>query len=217
MVAINFTPGAVQARYGSDGGGLPAGKHKVIIENTEMVPTKDNAQTGNAYLKLRLKCIEGLAVNGVQEDRLNLHNSSQQTVAIAQGQLAAYGVVCGKPNFTDTVELHNIPFYVETRQQRNNPEYTEVAHLYDANGNEPGKGGAPAQAATQAPQGFSAPGMQAPQQGWAPPAAAAPVPQQQFAPQPDPAAGQWGQPQAQPAAAPWSPGGQPNAPAWGQR
>jgi hypothetical protein len=214
MVAINFTPAAVQARYGSDGGGLPAGKHKVIIENTEMVPTKDSAQTGNAYLKLRLKCIEGLAVNGIQEDRLNLHNSSQQTVAIAQGQLAAYGLVCGKPNFQDTVELHNIPFYVETRQQRNNPEYTEVARLFDMQGNEPGKGQQP-QAAQQPPQGFG-PGPTPPQQQWAPPAAAAPAPQQQFAPQPEPQQ-QWGQPQAQPAAAPWSPGASGAAPSWGQR
>jgi hypothetical protein len=217
MVALNIDIGSAQPRYGSDGGGLPPGKHKVIVESTEMVPVKDNS--GNAYLQIKMKCVDGLAQGGYQIDRLNVHNTNQQTVAIAQGQLAAYFWVVGKPWRGETADLNGVPFYIEVRNQRNNADFTEVAKLYNLAGEEPGKGQQPQVAAQQQPQGFG-PGPSAPQQQWAPPAAAAPASVQQFAPQPDPGAGQWQQPQqAAPAqAAPWSPqGGQPNAPSWGQR
>jgi hypothetical protein len=212
MVALNFDLNNATPRYGSDGGGLPPGKHKVIVENTEMVPVKDNS--GNAYLQIKMKCVDGLAQGGYQIDRLNVHNTNQQTVAIAQGQLAAYFWVVGKPWRGETADLNGVPFYIEVRNQRNNADFTEVAKLYNLAGEEPGKGAQP-QAAQQPPQGFG-PGPTPPQQQWAPPAAAAPAPQQQFAPQPEPQQ-QWGQPQAQPAAAPWSPGASGQAPSWGPR
>jgi hypothetical protein len=217
MVALNLDLNGAMPRYGSDGGGLPPGKHKVVIEDTQIVPVKDNS--GNQYLQIKMKCIDGLAQGGYQIDRLNVHNSNPQTVAIANGQVAAYCWVTGKQWRGETFDLHNVPFYIEVRNQRNNADFTEVAKLYNLAGEEPGKGAQPQAAAQQQPQGFGAPGMQAPQQAWAPPAAAAPAPAQQFAPQPDPGAGQWQQPQqaAPTQAAPWSPGGQPNAPSWGPR
>lgn len=213
---FSFNAAQFQPNYGNTGeGGLPAGKHKVILEKAEVVPSRNNPQ--NQYIKFTLKCIEGLAQGGTQIDRLNVYNSDQTAVKIANEQLAAYCAVMGKAGIqNDISELYNVPFYVEIGPQRDNPQYTEVKTYYDLSGKQPGAGQTQ-QAATQPPQGFAQ--ANAPQQQWAPPAAAAPAPVQQFAPQPDPAAGQWGQaqPQAQPAAAPWSPGGQPNAPAWGQR
>lgn len=215
MTGFSFNAAQFQPRYGSDSAGLPAGRHKVVIENGVMTPVKD--KPSNSYLALYLKCIEGLAVGGTQVDRLNVHNSDATTVRIANEQLSAYCAAVNRPGFGDVAELYNIPFYIETMPQIDNPRFSNVIKLFDINGNEIGKGTAPAQigqsqAQPQPPQGFS-PGPTPPQQQWAPPATA---PAQQFAPQPEPAQ-QWAQPQAQPAAAPWSPGGQPNAPSWGPR
>src|ERR1700743_3059059 len=172
MVQFAYNGTGFEARYGSEGGGLPAGRHKVIIEKSEMVPTKDHHVTKKEYLKFTLKCIEGLANGGTQEDRLNIHNSSPQAVAIANSQLAAYCLVTiQRVVFNATEELHNIPFYIEVRQQRNNPEYTESAKLYDINGNEPGKGVSPQVQAQPVvpPQGFGPTGGMPPQQQWQPP------------------------------------------------
>jgi hypothetical protein len=211
MVALNIDIGSAQPRYGSDGGGLPPGKHKVVIEDTQIVPVKDNS--GNQYLQIKMKCIDGLAQGGYQIDRLNVHNSNPQTVAIANGQVAAYCWVTGKQWRGETFDLHNVPFYIEVRNQRNNADFTEVAKLYNLAGEEPGKGQQPqvAQAPQAPPQGFG-PGPSAPQQQWTAPAAA---PAQQFAPQPEPQQ-QWGQ-QAQAQPAPWSPQGGGTAPSWGAR
>lgn len=211
MVQLNLDLNNAAPRYGSDGGGLPPGKHKVIVEHSEMVPVKDNS--GNQYLQIKMKCVDGLAQGGYQVDRLNVHNSNQQTVKIAGDQLAAYCWVVGKPWRGETFDLHNVPFYIEVRNQRNNADFTEVAKLYNLAGEEPGKGAQP-QAAAQPPQGFS-PGPSA--QAWSQPGPQPTAAPQQFVPQPEPQQ-QWGQqPQAQPTAAPWSPGGQPNAPSWGAR
>src|ERR1700741_4307826 len=108
---MNFNASQYQARYGSEGGGLPAGKHKVVLDKAEMAPNSDNS--GNQHLRFYLKCIEGLAQGQTQIDRLNIHHSNPQTVAIAQGQIAAYCWVMGKQGFGDTSELYNLPFYVE--------------------------------------------------------------------------------------------------------
>ena len=207
MVQLSFNAQQFQPRYGSDGGGLPVGRHKVIIDKTEMMPVKDNPNNG--YLAITLKSIEGAAAGQTQTDRLNLYNVNPQTVAIANDQLAAYCFVVGKPSFNDTSELHNIAFFVDIAQQRNNPEYTEVKKLYTLNGDEPGKGAAPAAAAPATsgpPAGFAA-------TGGAPWAAAAADAQPAA---PAATAGAWGAP-ATTEPAPWSPGTGGSAPGWGPR
>lgn len=214
MVHMPFNATAFQPRYGSDGGGLPVGRHKVIIDKTEMMPTKDNPNNG--YLAITLKSIEGASAGQSQIDRLNLYNVNPQTVAIANDQLAAYCVVTGKLNFNDTSELHNIPFFVDIAQQRSNPDYTEVKKLYDINGNEPGKGAQAAPAAAPSngpPAGFAASGG-AP---WAAPTATQEPPAPAAAGRSQPSvetAAPW-----QPAAAPWQPAaaGGGAAPGWGPR
>ncbi len=232
MVQLAFNATQFEPKYGSGGGGLSIGKHKVIIENTEAKPTKDT--TGN-YLAIILKSIEGGSAGQTQIDRLNLFNVNPMTVEIANKQLAAYCAVTGKPGINDTTELHNIPFIVEIVAQKTNPDYTEVKQIYDINGNLPGQGSAPPAAApAQAPlQSFGAPPAANPalqtapaQQGWAPaapvagqapwgqPAAAGPAPvasngfsQSQLAGQaaaPASASGGWGQPAGNGAAPGWS-------------
>lgn len=185
-------------------GGLPIGKHPVIVESSEVKPNKDN--TGG-YLQLNLKIIDGPQTGTVGAYRLNLYHSNQQTVEIAHKQLSAICHVTGQFRIQDSAQLHNIPFLVEVGPQKNDAQYTEVKKVFDINGNEPGKAGqgqAPAQPMQQ-PQNNPVGGF----------GSTAPNPQQGFAQQPAQAPAAWGQQQQQqpPAAAPQQPQG---APAWGQ-
>lgn len=185
-------------------GALPIGKHPVVIESSEV---KANKANDGGYLQLNLRIIDGPQTGVTGAYRLNLYHSNQQTVEIANRQLSAVCHVIGVFQVSDSSQLHGIPFIVEVGPQKNDPQYTEVKKVFDANGNEPGKQGQgaaaqPAQqaAAQPAAQGGAAWGGQPAQQ---------------------PAAnGGWGQqPAAQPAAGGWQQGGAPagGAAPWGQR
>lgn len=217
-------------------GGLPVGKHPVIIESSEV---KANSKNDGGYLQLNLKIIDGPSAGSVGAYRLNLYHQNQQTVEIAHRQLSAVCHVVGVFNVQDTQQLHNIPFIVEVDFQKGDEArqkgYTEVKRVFDINGNEPGKAGQGQQQAQpqgfgqqqpaqqpQQPQGGAAWGQQ-PQQPAAQPqqpgngpawgGQPAQQPQQPAAPAGN-GAPAWGQPQ-QPAQQPQQPAG--NAPAWGQQ
>ena len=194
-------------------GGLPIGKHPVIVDSSEVKPNKEN---NGGYLQLNLKIIDGPQQGTVGAYRLNLYHSNQQTVEIAHRQLSAVCHVTGQFMLQDSAQLHNIPFIVEVGPQKNDAQYTEVKKVFDINGNEPGKAGqgqAPQQPAQQPQTGF-APQQQAPaQQPAATPAWGAPQGQQQALAQAGAPA--WGRaPQQQPAATPQQAQG---APAWGNQ
>lgn len=157
MVAYSFNAHQYEPKYGGSGG-LPAGKYKVILSDTKQVPTRSG---DGGYLAMELKVVEGPQQGGTHTDRLNLHNQNPETVRIANNQLSAYCHVIGKFQFNDTSELHNIPFMVEIGPQKNDPTYTEVKKLFDANGNEPGKSGSGPQAQMGGgqPQGGPPPGF----------------------------------------------------------
>ncbi len=181
-------------------GGLPVGKHPVIVESSEV---KANAKNDGGYLQLNLKIIDGPAAGTTGAYRLNLYHSSQQTVEIAHRQLSAVCHVVGVFNVQDSAQLHNIPFMVEVGLQKGEEAaqkgYTEVKRVFDVHGNEPGKAGqgqAPAQP-QHAPQGQPA--------AWGAPQGQQPAPQQ-----PQGNAPAWGQPPAQ------QPAPAQGAPAWGQ-
>lgn len=165
------------------GGGMPVGKHPVVIVESEVKPTKDN--TGG-LLELTLQIIDGPAKGQKGAYRLNLYNQSQQAVEIAHRQLSTICHAIGVFQVQDSQQLHNIPFIVDVTLQKD-PEaakkgYTEVSRIYDRNGNEPGKPaqGGPAQPA----QGGNTWGGGQPGQG---------QPAQQQAPQGGNPG--WGQPQ----------------------
>lgn len=165
-------------------GALPIGKHPVIIDSSEVKANKNN---DGGYLQLNLRITDGPQAGSSGAYRLNLYHSNQQTVEIAHRQLSAICHVTGVFQVTDSSQLHNIPFIVEVGPQKNDPQYTEVKKVFDANGNEPGRAGA-GQAAAQPQQ------QQQPAQGG--------FGQQQPAQQQQPAnnGGAWGQqPQQQPA------------------
>lgn len=218
-------------------GGLPIGKHPVVVDSSEVKPNKEN---NGGYLQLNLKIIDGPQTGTVGAYRLNLYHSNQQTVEIAHRQLSAVCHVTGVFMLQDSAQLHNIPFIAEVGPQKNDAQYTEVKKVFDINGNEPGKAGqgqAPAQPAAAAPQGFGQQQQQPqqPAQGFGQPPAQQPPAQaawgapagQQQAPQaaPQDNAPAWGQqpaqqpPAQQPAAAGWQQGAAPAGanPPWGQR
>lgn len=130
-------------------GGLPVGRHMVIIASSEIKP--NNAGTGG-YLQLDLKVTEGESAGATGVARLNLYAQSQKACEIAHGQMSALCHCVGVFNVPDSSVLHDIPFMVEvgpqalTEQQQEQKAqgvavtpYTEVKKFLDRNGNEPGK------------------------------------------------------------------------------
>lgn len=171
----------------------PAGKFPAYISDTSIAPTKD----GNGGLFKVTFCTP----SGKIDRRYNLWNQSPQAVEIARKELSALCHATGifQLNFNnDAAVLRNGRCMIEVDHQKDKEgkptQYMEVKHVYDANGNEPGKGSAPAPQPQQAQQ----PLQQQPNGGWGQGSAGA----AQAAPAPAPA------PAA--AAPPWS--GAPNSP-----
>jgi hypothetical protein len=119
-------------------GGLPLGRHPVVIDSSEV---KANSNNDGGYLQLNLKVIDGPATGTIGAYRLNLYHNNPQTVQIAHQQLSAVSHVIGVFQFADSQALHGKPFIIEVQPQKNNAQYTEVKKVFDMNGNEPGKQG----------------------------------------------------------------------------
>lgn len=121
---------------------LPVGRHKVVIESSDVKPTKDGS---NGRVQFNLVIIEGESQGVTGAYNLNLYHSNPQTVQIAERQLSALCHVTGVMNLADTAQLHNIPFYIEvvkqTKGEGAEKGYTEIKKVFDANGNEPKAGG----------------------------------------------------------------------------
>ena len=117
-------------------GGLPIGRHPVVVDSSEV---KANKANDGGYLQLNLKVIDGPQAGTIGAYRLNLYHSNPQTVDIANRQLSAISHVTGVFMIQDSAQLHNIPFIVEVGPQKNDAQYTEVKKVFDINGNEPGK------------------------------------------------------------------------------
>jgi hypothetical protein len=223
-------------------GQLPIGKHPVAIVDSIVKATQKN---DGGYLELELRIMDGPMTGTTGAYRLNLYNQSAKAVEIANQQLSAICHVTGQFMIQDSAQLHNIPFIVEVGPQKDNPQYTEVKKVFDANGNEPGKNKAatPApvqqQAAPVQPYNAGSYASSSDQASMSSPVTmthqATPAPQQPawgnqnaVAPQGQPAAPAWGQQPAQQAPVQQAPQwGQPQqqpqaapvqqAPAWGQQ
>ena len=204
MAAFEFDATQVDPSQGSKQ--FPIGRHKVVIIGDETKATQNDPNSG--MLVLHMECVEG-EVRGSRGDyNLNLyHATSEDARRIAFQQLSAICHVLGIYKITDTTQLHNKQFYIDVRQQKGSDKYTEIAAVYDSNGNPPTKGGQPQSQPTQ---------QQAPQPSATGPQSVAPAPGS-FAPSAAP------QPQhASTAAPPWNPpiGGQTTAapaPPWANK
>jgi hypothetical protein len=112
MAQINFKASDIQLSERPSGayGPLPAGEYEMIITRSATKPTK--ARTGH-FLELEMQVVSGSASGRRHWERLNLDNPSQQTVKIAQEQLARLCVALGLDEVEDSDELHDIPFVAE--------------------------------------------------------------------------------------------------------
>lgn len=145
----NFDASQVQPQY-SIGSNHPVGLFDAMISNTSLKPVKDKPQNG-------MFVIEYTTPAGKIEDRFNLWNDNPQAVDISQKQLSAvchatgiFRIASFKQN--QGAELRNARLKIEVGYQKGqeptstNPTggYTEVKKVFDAQGNEPGKGPSPA-------------------------------------------------------------------------
>lgn len=85
---------------------VPPGDYVVQIESSDI---KDAKTPGNRFIELELVIIEGPEAGRKLTDRLNLWNSNQKAVDIAQRSMNALCVAVGKLAIGDTNELHGIP------------------------------------------------------------------------------------------------------------
>ena len=199
MVALNFNSQMHSPEYGTIPQ-LPPGKgYRGMIVKTEGVANK-NGQ--GSHLALTLQVVDGPLTGKQQIDRLNLFNSSEKTVEIANKQLSAYCHVTGVFMIQDTDQLCGKPFTFDVEEQADNPQYTHVVAIYDAQGNKPGQSGSTQQSAPQAPPPQAAPPAPAADPVWSPPAASGSTQQSPPAANPAPPGG-WGAPQPSAAPAGW--------------
>lgn len=187
----------------------PSGMFDFQISHTEI---KENKEKTGGYLE-----VEFSSPAGRIPFRYNLWNNSPQAVEIANKQLSALCHAIGifQLDFSNEAKaLLGGRGRMEIGPQKNNPEYTEIKRVFDANGNEPGRspgaaGAMPAQQPQQQPQ-QATPLQQQTNGGWGAqtPTAPAPAPQQ---------VGGWQQPSQAPAQQQQPQQSPPNAPPWATR
>jgi hypothetical protein len=106
-----------------------------------------------------------------QEDNM------KKMVEIARNNLSSLCYATGVFKLGNGQELVNARCQIEVKEQTKNPQYNEVSKVYDANGNEPGKGAPAGASQPQANGGGWGAAPQAPQNAPASaPAPAAPAP-----------------------------------------
>lgn len=108
---------------------LPIGTYKVVIEKSQMKPTKNG---DGQYLNLQLKVIDGQYKGRVLFDLLNLQNKNETAAAIAAGTLSAicHALNIIRPN--DSSELHGKPMLVDVGHRKYNKELQNTIKAYKA-------------------------------------------------------------------------------------
>lgn len=224
---LNFDATNIAPDTGSQDA-LPAGWYDVMMEASEMKPTKDG--TG-AYLETKFNVIAPPVHAGKKVyARLNLRNQNATAQEIAYKQLSAICHAVGVLQVADSAQLHNLPLKVKLKLRKADGDYeanneitafkniNEQVALANVGGFPPAGGFAPPSAfatppafAVPPPQAPQSP-QQAPQQAWQPPAAQQPwqAPQQAPAPaQQMPAAPIQQAPTMQYTPPAWNPAAQP--------
>lgn len=103
---------------------LPAGKYLAVITESEMKPTK--AGTGS-FLQLTFEILDGQFKGRKVWARLNLMNSNDTAVKIAQAELSAICRAVGVLAPNDSVELHNLPLVITVKCKKR-PDTGEIAN-----------------------------------------------------------------------------------------
>lgn len=104
MAQVTFD--ATQVSPESQFAPVPNGEYPVVISESEMLPTKNGS---GQYLQLVLDIVDGPYKGRKVSDRLNLVNTNQTAVEIAQRALSQICHAVGVLQLQDTVMLHNKP------------------------------------------------------------------------------------------------------------
>ena len=103
---------------------VPAGKYLAVITESEMKPTKSG--TGS-YLQFTFEILDGQFKGRKVWARLNLANSNEMTVKIAQAELSAICRAVGVLAPNDSVELHNLPLMITVKCKKR-PDTGEISN-----------------------------------------------------------------------------------------
>lgn len=156
MAQLDFDASGVQPSTGiSDP--VPAGWYNVVIDESEIKPTKD---ASGAYLNLRFNILDGQYANRKVFTLLNIKNNNAQAVEIAYRDLSAICHAVGVMQVQDSQQLHGKPLKIRVTVSPATAEYearNNVKAFKNINEQVGGVAGQPA------PQG-AAPWAAAPQQ-----------------------------------------------------
>ena len=135
---------------------VPAGKYPVHIVNSEMKETKGG---DGKYLWMELEILDGQYKGRKLFDRLNLINSNQQAVEIAQRTLSAICKAVGQAQVSDSEQLHGRAMLASVRVRPAQPDKNGI--MRDAQNEIRGYEPAGGMAAT-IPPAFTVPGSMQP-------------------------------------------------------
>jgi len=106
---------------------VPADKYIVVIVGSEMKTTKD--MTGS-YLQLELDIQEGQFTGRKIIDRLNLNNSNQTAVEIAQRTLSQICHAVNVLSVTDSEQLHGRRMVADVRVEAGRGQYGDSNRVF---------------------------------------------------------------------------------------
>jgi hypothetical protein len=86
---------------------IPEGNYLLIVESSEMKPTKAGTGTG---INLKFQVVDGEHKGRGFFKWINYKNPNETAQKIGRAELAMLCRACNKPQPKDTMELHNIPF-----------------------------------------------------------------------------------------------------------
>lgn len=134
MAQLPYAFNAHEVEPQDDFSPIPDGEYNVMIEDSEMKPTK--AGTGE-YLQLTLNVLDGQYAGRKLWDRLNLVNPNQTAVDIAQRTLSAICHAVGVMNPKDSAELHGKSMRVKVARDKNNADQNVIKAYKQISGNAP--------------------------------------------------------------------------------
>lgn len=108
MAVLNFDANTVVPDVGQ-GDPVPEGWYSLMVTGSELVPTKDSATTGNAYLKVEFSIQEGAHKGRKIWANFNIRNSNPVAQEIAFKQLSAVAHAVKVLMIQDSQQLHGIP------------------------------------------------------------------------------------------------------------
>jgi len=105
MVQLNFDP---TKHTPLDGDVLPEGWYNFIIDESNVVPTKDG-NPNHLRLVLRFSVMDGPQQGRKVFNGLNIRHTNIQTMEIANRELSAICAAVSIPYLQDSQQLHNLP------------------------------------------------------------------------------------------------------------